>query len=73
MTDLSSTIARAFETPEDIGDLDHIAQAFSRRDPRLAIPQHRPTLQRTGHRADRLGRDTRIERGRIKLAVAQQS
>ena len=29
-------------------------------------------LERTGHRADRFGRDTRVERGRIQLAVPQQ-
>ena len=29
-------------------------------------------LERTGHRADRLGRNARIERGRIELAVPQQ-
>jgi hypothetical protein len=71
VTGLSGTIAGAFSS-EDIGDLDRGAQAALAAGI-LALHQHRQTLQRTGHRADRLGRDTRIERGRIKLAVAEQS
>ena len=69
VTGLSGTIAGAFSS-EDIGDLDRGAQAALAAGI-LALHQYRQTLQRTGHRADRLGRDTRIERDRIKLAVAQ--
>ena len=56
---------------EDIGDLERGAQAASAAGI-LALHQQRQTLEWTGHRADRLGRDARIERGRIELAVPQQ-
>jgi hypothetical protein len=68
---LGGTIAGPFSS-EDIGDLDRGAQAASAAGI-LALHQQRQTLERTGHRADRLGRNARIERGRIKLAVTQQS
>ena len=70
VTGLDGTIAGAFSS-EDIGDLDRGAQAASAAGI-LAFHQQRQMLERTGHRADRLGRNTRIERGRIKLAVPQQ-
>ena len=70
MTGLDGTIAGAFSS-EDIGDLDRGAQAASAAGI-LAFHQQRQMLERTGHRADRLGRNARIERGRIKLAVPQQ-
>jgi hypothetical protein len=71
MTGLDDTIAGAFSS-EDIGDLDRGAQAALAAGI-LAFHQQRQTLERTCHRADRLGRHTRIERGRIKLAMPQQS
>ena len=70
VTGLGGTIAGTFSS-EDIGDLEWGAQAELAAGI-LALHQQRQTLQRTGHRADRLGRDARIERGRIKLAVPQQ-
>jgi hypothetical protein len=57
---------------EDIGDLDQGAQAASGVGI-LALHQQRQTLQRTRHRADRLGGNARIERSRIKLAVAKRT
>jgi hypothetical protein len=71
VTGPSGTIAGSFSS-KDIGDLERGAQAELAAGS-LALHQQRQTLERTGHRADRLGRHTRIERGRIKLAVAQQS
>ena len=68
MTGLDGTIAGAFSS-EDIGDLDRGAQAASAAGI-LAFHQQRQMLERTGHRADRLGRNTRIERGRIELGCA---
>src|SRR5271167_1083368 len=59
MTGLSGTIAGSFSS-KDIGDLDRGAQAASA----AWIPalhQQRQMLERTGHRAYRLGRNTRIE------------
>ena len=70
MTGLDGTIAGAFSS-EDIGDLERGAQAASAAGI-LAFHQQRQTLERTGHRADRLGRNARIERGRIELGVPQQ-
>ena len=70
VTGLGGTIAGAFSS-EDIGDLERGAQAASAAGI-LALHQQRQTLERTGHRADRLGGNARIERGRIKLAVPQQ-
>ena len=71
MAGLDGTIAGAF-SPEDIGDLDRGAQAALAVGI-LAFHQPRQTLERTGHRADRLGRNARVERGRIELAVPQQT
>jgi hypothetical protein len=68
---LGGTIGGPFGS-EDIGDLDRGAQAASAGGI-LALYQQRQTLERTGHRADRLGRNACIERGRIELAVPQQS
>jgi hypothetical protein len=68
---LGGTIGGPFGS-EDIGDLDRGAQAASAGGI-LALHQQRQTLERTGHRADRLGRNACIERGRIELAVPQQS
>jgi hypothetical protein len=62
VTGLGGTIAGPFSS-EDIGDLDRVAQAASAAGI-LALHQQRQTLERTGHRADRLGRNARIERGR---------
>jgi hypothetical protein len=70
VTDLGGTIAGPFSS-EDVGDLDRGAQAASAAWI-LALHQQRQTLERTGHRADRLGGNARIECGRIKLAVPQQ-
>jgi len=76
MTGPGGAIAGAFGT-EDIGDLECGAQAASAAGtpvlPILALHQRCQLLQWTGHRADRLGCDARIERGRIELAVPQQS
>jgi hypothetical protein len=70
VTGLGGTIAGSFSS-EDIGDLERGAQAASTAGI-LAPHQRRQMLERTGHRADRFGRDTRVERGRIQLAVPQQ-
>ena len=70
VTGLSGAIAGPFSS-EDIGDLERGAQAGSVAG-LLALHQRRQMLERTGHRADRLGRDARVERGRIELAVPQQ-
>ena len=70
MTGLDGTIAGAFSS-EDIGDLDRGAQVASAAGI-LAFHQQRQTLERTGHRADRLGRNTRIECGGIELGMPQQ-
>ena len=70
MAGLNGAIAGSFSA-EDIGDLDRGAQAASA----TWIPalhQQRQMLERTGHRADRLGGNAGVERGRIKLAVPQQ-
>jgi hypothetical protein len=56
---------------EDIGDLDRGAQAASAAGI-LALHQQSQTLERTGHRTDRLGGNARIERRGIKLAVPRQ-
>jgi hypothetical protein len=70
MTGLNGAIAGSFSA-EDIGDLERGAQAGSAAGI-LALHQQRQTLERTGHRADRLGCNARVERGRIELAVPQQ-
>jgi hypothetical protein len=70
VTGLNGTIASSFSS-EDIGDLERGAQAASAAGI-LALHQQRQMLERTGHRADRLGRNARVEGGRIELAVAQQ-
>ena len=71
MAGLDGTIAGAFSL-EDIGDLERGAQADLAAGC-LALHQQRQMLERTSHRADRLGRNARIERGRIELAVPQQT
>lgn len=71
MAGLDGTIAGAFSL-EDIGDLERGAQAGSAAG-FLALHQQCQMLERTGHRTDRLGRNARVERGRIELAVPQQS
>jgi hypothetical protein len=70
VTGLSGTIAGSL-SPEDVGDLERGAQAGSVAGI-LALHQQRQMLERTGHRADRLGCNARVERGRIELAVSQQ-
>ena len=69
-TGLNGAIAGPFSS-EDIGDLKRGAQAGSVA-MLLALHQRRQMFERTGHRADRLGRDASVERGRIELAVPQQ-
>ena len=68
--------------PEDVGDRERGAQAASAaRIPAVfvrvvsiaTLHQQRQTLEWAGHRADRLGCDLGIERGRIELAMPQQS
>ena len=68
---LGGTITGPFSS-EDIGDLERGTQAASAAGI-LAFHQQRQTLERTGHRADRLGRNTRIECGGIELGMPQQS
>ena len=67
MTGLNGAIAGSFSS-EDIGDLKRGAQAGSVA-VLLALHQRRQMFERTGHRADRLGGNTSIERGRIEPAV----
>ena len=67
VTSLNGAIAGSFSA-EDIGDLERGAQAGSVA-VLLALHQRRQMFERTGHRADRLGRDASVERGRIELAV----
>ena len=69
-TGLGGTIAGSFSS-QDIGDLERGAQAASAVGI-LAPHQRHQVLERTGHRADRFGRDARVERGRIEPAVPQQ-
>ena len=71
MAGLEGTIAGAFSL-EDIGDLERGAQAGSAAR-FLALHQQCQMLERTGHRTDRLGRNARVERGRIELAVPEQT
>jgi hypothetical protein len=66
---LSGTVAGPLST-EDVSDLERGAQAALAAGI-LTLHQQRQTLERTGHRADRLGRDLCIEGGRIELAVSQ--
>src|SRR6202049_4089260 len=70
VTGLNSTIAGSFSS-ENVGDLERGAQNGSAARI-LALYQHRQTLERTGHRADRFGGNARVESGRIELAVPQQ-
>ena len=57
---------------EDIGDLERRrTAAVSRRDPRPASAAE--PVERTRHRADRLGGDAGVERGRIELGVPEQN
>jgi hypothetical protein len=58
VTGLSGPIAGAF-SPEDIGDLERGAQAASAAGI-LALHQPRQTLERTGHRTDRFGRNAGV-------------
>jgi len=67
VTGLNGAIAGPFSS-EDIGDLKRGAQAGSVA-VFLALHKHRQMFERTGHRADRLGRNASVERGRIELAV----
>lgn len=67
---LGHTISCSFSA-EDVSDLERGAQAASAARI-LALHQRCQMLERTGHRADRLGRDACIERGRIEFAVPQQ-
>ena len=71
VTGLNGAIAGSLSS-EDIGDFERGAQAGSAAG-FLALHQQCQMLERTGHRADRLGRNARVERGRIELAVPQQS
>jgi hypothetical protein len=71
VTGLGGTIPNSF-SPEDIGDPERGAQAASAAGI-LAPHQRRQMFERTGHRADRFGRDARVERGRVQLAVTQQN
>jgi hypothetical protein len=70
MAGLNGAIAGSFSS-EDIGDLERGAQVGSAAGT-LVLHQQRQMLEGTGHRADRLGRDARVECGRIELAVPQQ-
>jgi len=70
MAGLNGAIAGSFSS-EDIGDLERGAQVGSAAGI-LALHQHRQMLERTGHRADRFGRNARVECGGIELAVPQQ-
>ena len=67
VTSLNGAIAGSFSA-EDIGDIERGAQAGSVA-VLLALHQRRQMFERTGHRADRLGCDASVERGRIELAV----
>jgi hypothetical protein len=71
VTGLNGAIAGAF-CAEDIGDLERGAQAVLAAGI-LALHQSGQPLERTGHRPDRFGRNAGVERGRIELAVPQQS
>ena len=57
---------------EDIGDLERGAQAASAAGI-VAFHQHAEMLERTRHRADRLGGDAGVERGRVQLGVPEQN
>ncbi len=70
MAGLNGAIAGSFSS-EDIGDLERGAQMGSAAGI-LVLHQQCQMLERTGHRADRFGRDARVECGRIELAVPQQ-
>jgi hypothetical protein len=68
VTGLSKAVAGPFSA-EDVGDLDRGAQAGSVA-VLLTLHQRRQTFERTGDRADRLGRDAGVERGRVQFAVS---
>ncbi len=70
MTGLGGAIGGSFGS-EDVGDLERGAQADLAAGI-LALHQQCQMLERTGDRADRLGGNARIQRGRIELAVPQQ-
>ena len=55
---------------EDVGDLDRGAHGSAGR--RLALHQRHQAVERPGDSVDRPGRDLGVERGRLKLAVAEQ-
>ncbi len=63
VTGLNGAIGGPFNS-EDIGDLKRGAQAGSVA-MLLSLHQRRQTFERTGHRADHLGRNASIERGRV--------
>ena len=71
VTGLNKAVAGPFSA-EDVGDLDRGAQAGSVA-VLLTLHQRRQTFERTGDRADRLGRDAGVERGRVQFAVSQQN
>jgi len=70
VTRVNGAIASPFSA-EDTGDIERGAQAGSVA-VLLALHQQRQMFERTGHRADRLGRDASVEGGRIELAVSHQ-
>ena len=72
VTGLSGTIAGAFSS-EDIGDLDRGAQAALAAGILVLAPAPPNAPEDWSPSGSFLSRDTRIERGRIELAVPQQS